>query len=187
MAKRKSISKRTRFEVFKRDGFVCQYCGRTPPVVILEVDHIIPVDNMGTNDEGNLLTACFDCNRGKAASPLQQVPQAIAEQIQDRRDRAAQVKEYNAFLLELREQEDDAIKRLGLSWFNHLYTEKDCYVFGQDRIASIRRFLKNLPEAAILDAIDIAFSRVPLSRHDERTWKYFCGICWNKIKNKTNG
>lgn len=34
--KRKPLSKRIRFEVFKRDSFTCQFCGRTPPEVILE-------------------------------------------------------------------------------------------------------------------------------------------------------
>ncbi len=36
MARKKAgISKRLRFEVFKRDGFVCQYCGNHPPAVVL--------------------------------------------------------------------------------------------------------------------------------------------------------
>ena len=37
-----SISKKIRFEVFKRDGFTCQYCGKSPPGVTLEADHIKP-------------------------------------------------------------------------------------------------------------------------------------------------
>lgn len=37
MTKRKSISKKVRFEVFKRDGFSCQYCGATPPGALLHV------------------------------------------------------------------------------------------------------------------------------------------------------
>lgn len=39
MAERKSLSKKTRFEVFKRDSFECQYCGAHPPSTILHVDH----------------------------------------------------------------------------------------------------------------------------------------------------
>ena len=39
---RKVISKRVRFEVFKRDNFKCQYCGSEAPRVVLHVDHINP-------------------------------------------------------------------------------------------------------------------------------------------------
>lgn len=44
---RKPLSKKTRFDVFKRDQFRCQYCGRTPPTVVLEVDHVVPVAENG--------------------------------------------------------------------------------------------------------------------------------------------
>jgi hypothetical protein len=70
MAKRKTISKKLRFEVFKRDSFTCQYCGRQAPDTILEVDHINPVANGGDNDILNLITSCMDCNRGKGAKTL---------------------------------------------------------------------------------------------------------------------
>jgi 5-methylcytosine-specific restriction endonuclease McrA len=43
MNKRKSISKKIRFEVFKRDSFTCQYCGSKSPDVTLVIDHIMPV------------------------------------------------------------------------------------------------------------------------------------------------
>ena len=39
---RKGLSKKIRFEVFKRDQFTCQYCGKQAPNVVLEVDHITP-------------------------------------------------------------------------------------------------------------------------------------------------
>ena len=42
-----SISKKLRFEVFKRDGFQCQYCGKTPPAITLEIDHINPKSKRG--------------------------------------------------------------------------------------------------------------------------------------------
>ena len=70
MAKRKPLSKKMRFEVFKRDKFTCQYCGRMSPDVILEVDHIKPVAEGGTNDLINLVTSCMDCNRGKGKREL---------------------------------------------------------------------------------------------------------------------
>ncbi|MAF04392.1 HNH endonuclease [Herbaspirillum sp.] len=66
MATRKNISKKTRFEVFKRDSFKCQYCGRCAPEVILHVDHIHPVSKGGENDILNYITACAECNGGKS-------------------------------------------------------------------------------------------------------------------------
>lgn len=67
---RTPLSKKTRFEVFKRDSFTCQYCGKSAPDVILEVDHIIPVAQGGTDDLFNLVTSCRDCNRGKGKRML---------------------------------------------------------------------------------------------------------------------
>jgi 5-methylcytosine-specific restriction endonuclease McrA len=67
---RRSVGKRLRFEVFKRDFFTCQYCGRQPPDVILEADHIEPKARGGADAADNLVTACADCNRGKAAREL---------------------------------------------------------------------------------------------------------------------
>lgn len=63
--KRIPISKKLRFEVFKRDSFTCQYCGNESPDVLLEIDHIDPVSKGGKNNILNLITACKDCNRGK--------------------------------------------------------------------------------------------------------------------------
>ena len=65
-----SISRKKRFEIFKRDGFKCQYCGAYPPNVTLEVDHLTPVCAGGDNAETNLITSCFDCNRGKGTYKL---------------------------------------------------------------------------------------------------------------------
>lgn len=70
MPKRSPLSKKIRFEVFKRDSFRCQYCGRSAPDAILEVDHIVPVADGGDSDIMNLITSCRDCNRGKGKSKL---------------------------------------------------------------------------------------------------------------------
>ena len=67
---RAPISKRIRFEVFKRDGFTCQYCGVKPPDVVLELDHIDAVAAGGSNEQSNLTTSCEPCNRGKSDRKL---------------------------------------------------------------------------------------------------------------------
>lgn len=60
-----SISKRVRLKVFMRDVFTCQYCGDKAPDCKLEVDHVLALANGGTDAMHNLVTACYDCNRGK--------------------------------------------------------------------------------------------------------------------------
>jgi uncharacterized protein YozE (UPF0346 family) len=65
----RSVSLRLRFEVLRRDGFKCRYCGARPPDCVLEVDHVIPHSLGGKCAEENLATACFECNRGKADTP----------------------------------------------------------------------------------------------------------------------
>lgn len=68
--KRQAVSKKTRFEVFKRDSFACQYCGKSAPDTILHIDHINPVSKGGDNDILNLITSCQECNLGKGAREL---------------------------------------------------------------------------------------------------------------------
>ena len=69
-SKRKQVSQGLRFDIFNRDGFTCQYCGRRPPEVVLELDHVVPVALGGGNEEMNLTTSCSICNAGKSAKIL---------------------------------------------------------------------------------------------------------------------
>lgn len=65
--RRKTISTKVRFAVFKRDDFTCRYCGRKPPEVRLEVDHVIARAEGGPDSFENYATACADCNAGKGS------------------------------------------------------------------------------------------------------------------------
>ena len=67
---RLKVNKAMRFRIFKRDKFTCQYCGRKPPEVILQVDHMKPISKGGKSTENNMKTACRDCNIGKFNNPL---------------------------------------------------------------------------------------------------------------------
>lgn len=68
--RRGSPSPRVRFVVLQRDGFACRYCGRRPPEVALELDHVISVADGGTDVVENLVAACSDCNLGKRGDSL---------------------------------------------------------------------------------------------------------------------
>tara|TARA_Y100001934_G_scaffold135181_1_gene163343 strand:- start:322 stop:540 length:219 start_codon:yes stop_codon:yes gene_type:complete len=67
--KRKPLSKKIRFEVLKKFRFKCAYCGASAPDVLLEVDHILPVAEGGTNELTNLIAACKPCNRKLKRGP----------------------------------------------------------------------------------------------------------------------
>jgi hypothetical protein len=62
---RQTIPLKTRWKVLKRDDYLCVKCGRRPPDVQLEVDHIRPVAKGGGNGIENLRTLCHDCNQGR--------------------------------------------------------------------------------------------------------------------------
>jgi len=55
-----------RMKIFERDNFTCKMCGQSAPNVKLELDHIIPIAEGGTDNEENLRTSCYACNRGRA-------------------------------------------------------------------------------------------------------------------------
>ena len=77
-----SISSRLRFAILERDGFICSYCGRRPPEVILHVDHIMPLAAGGSDAYENLCTACKQCNQGKT----DRVMARAAREAQSRKD-----------------------------------------------------------------------------------------------------
>lgn len=67
------LSRKARFDIFRRDNFSCQYCGAHPAYSELRVDHVHPVAKGGTNEKQNLITACHPCNAGKRDYPADEV------------------------------------------------------------------------------------------------------------------
>ncbi len=63
-----------RFEIFKRDNFICQYCGRSPKKdkCKLVIDHVFPRSKGGEFIPSNLITSCFECNLGKRDRVLEE-------------------------------------------------------------------------------------------------------------------
>lgn len=175
---RNSISKRTRFEVFKRDRFCCVYCGRTPPDVLLEVDHIIAVSKGGSDDILNLATSCKDCNAGKSNVPLAQVRVDRSQEIEERRELVEQMSAIAQLAADEQKSINDMVDTLSDLWMRLDGEDPSQFSIAGPLEISMRRFLKLLPFNEILNAIEITFQRCSGSTYQRH--KYFCGVCWNK-------
>lgn len=181
MSERKPISKRTRFEVFKRDGFACSYCARKPPSVLLVVDHIIPVSGGGTNAMDNLATACDECNAGKSNVPLDRPPTP------DRRAAAKKMREIEEQMVAYSDALNAVRTRVvktaeaACDYWMEVY---DTYKTPMDMRSTCMTFAKSLPLQEILEAIDIAHGKWAGNRSmtEASSFKYFCGVCWTKIR-----
>jgi 5-methylcytosine-specific restriction endonuclease McrA len=55
----------SRRNIFLRDAFTCQYCGRRPGTRELNLDHVMPRSRGGRSTWENLVTSCRDCNLTK--------------------------------------------------------------------------------------------------------------------------
>jgi len=106
---RKGISKKVRFEVFKRDSFRCVYCGSAASEVFLVVDHVEPVAKGGPNDIMNLVSSCESCNAGKGDRILSDASviakrRKQSEMLAERREQALAVLEWQRGLAGIREE-----------------------------------------------------------------------------------
>ncbi len=62
--------KLTRVEIFNRDHYTCQYCGKQSHQLTL--DHVVPRNQGGRHTWDNLVSACAACNRKKAGRTPEQ-------------------------------------------------------------------------------------------------------------------
>lgn len=150
---RKSLSKTLRFEIFKRDGFTCQYCGRRPPEVLLEADHIEPVAAGGTNEAINLITSCADCNRGKSDRSLGQVrprPDADLAYLEVEQE-LAEVRRYQHALAAREAATEDLVDSLIGVWERITEDDLDWHPAPKVLRQMLGRYAPEVVEAAIRD------------------------------------
>lgn len=186
---RKSISKKTRFEIFKRDKFTCQYCGKQSPEVILNIDHIQPVSKGGDNSDLNLLTACIGCNSGKSnrllsdeSSLKKKINQLIL--LQQKREQMSLMFEW---FKEISQIDDDIAKKI-CERFTSLCGGFSVSEHGKQ---AIKRLLKRFSLEIIMESIEIASSKYLEFENgnvteDSCAWAFekIGGICYNITKKK---
>lgn len=174
--RRKAISKKVRFEVFKRDGFTCQYCGAHPPQAVLHVDHIVPVAEGGGNEDTNLVTACDRCNLGKSANSLESIPASLSERAAEVAEREAQLRGYSEIMAAQRARIDDDCWDVAWIFMDQFREES----IRKDWLQSIRQFVERIGVHECIRAMEIATARKPFSK--SQCFRYFCGVCWNIVR-----
>lgn len=150
---RKAITKKVRFEVFKRDKFTCQYCGKKAPDVVLHVDHIHPVAEGGDNDIANLITACLDCNLGKGARELtdDEVMAKKRRQLEElaaRREQLEMMYEWQVGLLDL---DNEQVAKLRDFW----KTLAPGWVVNEHGAANLKSWLQKYGFAELMEVMRI--------------------------------
>jgi HNH endonuclease len=151
---RKLVPRSTRFEVFKRDSFKCQYCGAAAPDVLLVIDHIEPVALDGTNDITNLITACVSCNSGKGPRRLSD-DAAVAkargqlEELQARREQLEMMMEWKKGLLALSEETIDHLT-------GYWHEKAPGFSPNEAGRSSLRKWVRRFSLEEVLHAMDIA-------------------------------
>lgn len=186
---REPITKKLRFEVFKKDKFTCQYCGKSAPEVILEVDHILPVAEGGTNDLINLITSCRDCNRGKGKTllsndqMLEKQKQQIAE-LAERREQAEMMLEWKNELVKFENSQAVYI----LEYISH---KTGWAINGETRIeicVAIKKLVKQFSFSEVLEAAGKAVDYYYDGSIDSwyNAFYKIGGICYNK-RRRQNG
>jgi hypothetical protein len=175
--KRKGIPDSIRFEVFKRDGFKCQYCGRAAPEIVLNCDHIDPHSKGGSDEIVNLITSCRDCNSGKSDTPLDDAT-AIAKQraqldeLNERREQLEMMMRWREGMMDLAADEVAA--------FHRAYKQRlPGWMLNSKGLSDVRKAIKKHGLARCLTgldkAVDLYPSAGPEPTRDEmdRFWKMF--------------
>lgn len=181
MAERKAISKKKRFEVFKRDNFTCQYCGRSAPEVILEIDHINPVKNGGDNNVMNLITSCFDCNRGKGKRKLSDNSELKLqmEQLKEINTKKEQLEMLVKWKEELENFEDEQVNKI-----ENLLLRETGYDFSEYGKKNCKKHLKEFGFDEVYESAKISinqyFDPTDIENSTNKVFNYIWKICRNR-------
>lgn len=151
-----AIGKRKRFEIFKRDSFTCQYCGKSAPDTILHVDHIQPTSKGGSDNITNLITSCRDCNLGKSNIELSddtaiKKRKAQLDELQERREQLDLMLEWHKSLIDM---DQIAINKVA-EFFDELYDGS--YTMNDNGREDAKKWLKKFSLNEILSAMRDSF------------------------------
>lgn len=176
-----SVSRSLRYQVLRRDNHTCRYCGRSAPEVKLAIDHVIPAALGGSDEASNLVTACVDCNGGKAATPPDA---ALVSDVEEMAVRwAAAMRFASAHLAGLRAQRDEIREAFEDAWNGWTYTDAAGEKKTVDLPTSWPNSIDSLANAGlkiedIEDCVDVAMRTEKV----QDRFRYFCGVAWRTVR-----
>lgn len=169
-----AVSKRTRFEVLRRDNYTCRYCRATDQP--LTIDHVTPLALGGTDEPSNLVTACRDCNAGKSSSSPD--GSLVADVSADAVRWASARREAARMFNEERRERSERVQTFLECWQGW---DKDNSMLPLDWEETVNRWLDGgLTMGRVLDAFTIALG----ARHvpERSVFTYMCGITRNWLR-----
>jgi len=169
MTERRKLSNTIRFEVFKRDRFTCQYCGGKAPDVVLNVDHIKPVADGGTDDLMNLATSCWTCNSGKSDRAIADDSAVVlarnqADMIEERRNQVRMMADWQVELSRM-DVETEAI--------NDAFDRIAGRTLTDQGKREMRNLVRKFGVQEVIAAVAIAYDQYPA----ETAYSKISGIC----------
>lgn len=171
------VTKRTRYEVLKRDNFTCRYCRSTENP--LKVDHVTPVALGGTDDPSNLVAACQDCNAGKASTSPDAETVADVKAIDIKW--AGAIKRVAQARARQRKKRDAYVAVFAEAW-SKWHCEYDGRPIPRPSgwQASIERFYElGVPIDELTHCVRVACGNDNIRVDD--TFRYFCGCVWRTV------
>lgn len=172
------VSKRLRYEVLRRDGFRCRYCGATPEQAELRIDHVVPESLGGRTEPSNLATACDPCNSGKSSVP----PEApVVEQVAEDALRWSAAMQRAAADMEAKLRERDDQNAVFLEEWNGYTCDngKNLPLDPTWNATIVRLRTAGLTDRLIIEAVSATMGAQNVL--PENRFRYFCGVSWNMI------
>lgn len=173
------ISRSLRFVVLNRDGFRCRYCGDEPSHKKLEVDHIVPRSKGGSDIIENLVTACFDCNRGKSNKEIVAIDKSLT---------LANIENKALVAFNKKRLEDEVV-----SFYTDYFLDNAPHFHELNNYEKriFRDISKQFEPDIIFESIDVAIDKyIPDIASDKDYYfaiKKISGIAFNKSKRENNG
>lgn len=172
-----AVSKRTRYEVLKRDNHTCRYCGASAPDATLTVDHVVPTALGGSDAPDNLVAACRDCNAGKSSTSPDAAVVEDVKQLDLKWSQA--IKRVAAARARQRKKRADYVSVFTTAWAEWTVAG-DHFPMPLNALESIERFYEvGVPAEEMRRCVRIACGNDRIAITE--TFRYFAGCMWRIV------